>query len=46
MRQVLGWCADGTLKPHVREVVPLDETIRALKMVEGRNAVGKIVVRP
>jgi NADPH2:quinone reductase len=46
MRQVLGWCAGGTLKPHVQEVMPLDETIRALKMIEGRNAVGKIVVRP
>lgn len=46
MRQVLAWCADGTLKPHVQEVMPLDETIRALKMIEGREAVGKIVVRP
>jgi NADPH2:quinone reductase len=46
MRQVLGWCADGTLKPYVQEVMPLDETIRALKMIESRKAVGKIVVRP
>ncbi|RIA47241.1 NADPH:quinone oxidoreductase family protein [Dichotomicrobium thermohalophilum] len=46
MRQVLQWCANGTLKPHVQEVVPLEETIRALKMIDARQAVGKIVVRP
>lgn len=46
MRQVLDWCADGTLKPHVQEVVPLNKTIRALKIIEAREAVGKIVVRP
>jgi NADPH2:quinone reductase len=46
MREVLQWCADGTLKPHVQEVLPLSDTIRALKMIEAREAVGKIVVRP
>jgi len=46
MREVLQWCADGTLKPHVQDVLPLSETIRALKMIEAREAVGKIVVRP
>jgi NADPH:quinone reductase len=46
MRQVLGWCADGLLNPHVEEVVPLCETVRALKAIEARKAVGKIVVRP
>jgi len=46
MREVLQWCADGTLKPHVQDVLPLSETIRALKLIEAREAVGKIVVRP
>ncbi len=46
MRQILRWCADGTLKPRVQEVVPLNETIRALKMIDARQALGKIVVRP
>jgi NADPH2:quinone reductase len=46
LRALLQWCADGTLKPHVHEVVPLEETIRALKMIDARQVVGKIVVRP
>jgi len=46
MQEILRWCADGALKPHVQEVFPLDETIRALRMIDAREAVGKIVVRP
>jgi len=46
MRQLLQWCADGRLRPHVQEVFPLAETARALRLIEDRKAVGKIVVRP
>ncbi len=46
MAEVLNWCADGTLKPHVQQVLPLEDTVRALKLIESRQAVGKIVVRP
>jgi len=46
MQQLLQWCADGRLRPHVQEVFPLAETARALKLIEDRKAVGKIVVRP
>jgi NADPH2:quinone reductase len=46
MAQVLNWCADGTLQPHVQEVLPLARTADALKRIDARQAVGKIVVRP
>ena len=46
MQQVLRWCVHGTINPHVQEVVPLEETIRALGLIDARQAVGKILVRP
>jgi len=45
MERVLGWCAEAILNPHVQEVVSLSETAGALKAIEARKAVGKIVVR-
>jgi len=46
MQTVLKWCADGRLKPHVGEIFPLAETVRALQTIDARKAIGKIVVRP
>jgi NADPH:quinone reductase len=46
MRQVLAWCADGTLRPHIGRVFPLEETAQAVALLESRKAVGKIIVRP
>jgi NADPH2:quinone reductase len=46
MRQVLDWCADGTLRPHIGQVFPLEETAEAVRLLESRKAVGKIVVKP
>ncbi|MFP4537716.1 MAG: NADPH:quinone oxidoreductase family protein [Dichotomicrobium sp.] len=46
MRQVLAWCAEGRLKPHVQKVFALEDTVRALQLIDSRKVVGKIVVRP
>ena len=46
MRQVLAWCADGTLRPHIGQIFPLEETAQAITLLETRKAVGKIIVRP
>ena len=46
MRQLLAWCQDGTLRPHIGQVFPLAETAKAIAMLEQRKAVGKIIVRP
>jgi NADPH:quinone reductase-like Zn-dependent oxidoreductase len=37
--------AEGALDPHVTEVRPFDEAGRALALVEGGHALGKIVLR-
>jgi NADPH2:quinone reductase len=44
--QVLGWCAQGKLRPHIHSIVPLEETAAALELLEARKTVGKIIVRP
>ncbi len=46
MRQLLAWCEDGTLRPHIGKIFPLEETAQAVAMLEERKAVGKIIVRP
>lgn len=46
MRRVLNWCAQGRVIPHIQQVFPLEETADALKLIDSRKAVGKIVVRP
>ncbi len=46
MLQVLEWCADARMQPHVDAVLPLAGTARALKMIDARKAVGKLLVRP
>lgn len=46
MRQVLAWCAEGRLKPHIQQVFALEDAVRALQLIDSRKAVGKVVVRP
>lgn len=46
MEQILAWVADGTLCPHIGKVFPLAETADAIRLLESRKAVGKILVRP
>jgi NADPH:quinone reductase len=46
MGQLLAWCEDGTLRPHIGSVFPLEETAKAVTQLEERKAVGKIIIRP
>ena len=46
MQQLLAWCEDGTLRPHIGQVFPLAETAQAITLLESRKAVGKIIIRP
>jgi NADPH2:quinone reductase len=46
MLQVLEWCAQGRVQPHVGQSFMLAETARALQMIDARKAVGKLLVRP
>jgi NADPH2:quinone reductase len=43
---VLSLVWDGTLEPHVREVLPMSEAARAHEMLEDREGFGKVVVVP
>ncbi|MEP0232263.1 NADPH:quinone oxidoreductase family protein [Roseibium sp.] len=46
MAQLLDWVADGTLKPHVHAVYPLEEIASALTEIEDRKVQGKIILTP
>lgn len=43
---LLGWYGEGRLRPHVSHVVPLSEAGRALDLLRGRAATGKVVIVP
>jgi NADPH2:quinone reductase len=45
MAQVLTWCAEGKLKPHIDRVVELEHTADALHALERREIKGKVIVR-
>jgi len=46
MTQILGWCAEGKLSPHVGAVYPLSEASAALQSIATRQAMGKVILRP
>ena len=42
---LLGWLADGTLKPHVDSVFPLEEAEAALNKIAARDVKGKVLLK-
>jgi len=44
--RVLGWVADGTVKPHIDAKMSFDEAGQALERLERREVKGKIVLVP
>jgi NADPH2:quinone reductase len=46
MTQILEWCAQGKLSPHVHAVYPLSEATTALKAIAARQVMGKAILRP
>jgi NADPH2:quinone reductase len=46
MRRMMGWMAEGKLKPLVSGRYPLEETAQALQDMADRKVVGKVVVKP
>jgi NADPH2:quinone reductase len=46
MQQMLGWMAEGKLKPHVSGRYALADTPRALNDMAARKVTGKIVIQP
>ena len=44
IRQLGEWYADGKLKPHVSQTMPLEKAAEALKLMAGRQVTGKLVL--
>ena len=46
MAQLLEWCEEGRIRPHIHGTYALIETAKAISLIEGRKATGKVVVNP
>ncbi|MEL6473197.1 MAG: NADPH:quinone oxidoreductase family protein [Pseudomonadota bacterium] len=46
VRQIWDWARAGKTRPHVHAEVPLDQTLDAFQMLQNREVVGKVIVRP
>ncbi len=44
LTELLGWLADGRLKPHISHRLPLDRASEALELLRARKSTGKVVV--
>ena len=45
LTQLLRWRAEGTLHPHIGEVLPFDALPEGLELLRSRRATGKVVIR-
>lgn len=45
MRQLLAWCQEGKLSPHIESVYPIEQTVEALSIIADRKATGKILIQ-
>ncbi|HJV81385.1 NADPH:quinone oxidoreductase family protein [Noviherbaspirillum sp.] len=46
MRELLGWMAEGKIKPHISGRYALADTPRALNDMAARKVTGKVVIQP
>ncbi|MGI8724485.1 MAG: NADPH:quinone oxidoreductase family protein [Methyloceanibacter sp.] len=44
--QLLAWCKEGRIAPHIHGSFALIETTKALSLIEGRKVTGKVIVNP
>ena len=44
MKQLARWYAEGRLKPHVSQTLPLEKAVDALKLMAARQVKGKLVL--
>jgi NADPH:quinone reductase len=43
--QLLRWCAEGSIRPHASDVLPLEQAREALELLLARRSTGKVVRR-
>jgi NADPH2:quinone reductase len=46
MVQLLDWCERGLIRPHVHASFALEETAKALSLIEARKVTGKVIINP
>jgi alcohol dehydrogenase len=46
LRALLDWVASGHLQPVIDRVLPLEQTAEAERLLEDREVVGKVLIRP
>jgi NADPH:quinone reductase-like Zn-dependent oxidoreductase len=46
MIQLLDWCKQGQISPHVHASFALIETATALSLIEERKVAGKVIINP
>jgi NADPH2:quinone reductase len=46
MQQLMGWMAEGKVRPHISGRYALAETPQALNDMAARKVTGKIVIQP
>jgi len=44
--QLLDWCRRGLIHPHIHAIFALEETAKALSLIDARKVTGKVVVNP
>ncbi|MBN9008522.1 MAG: zinc-binding dehydrogenase, partial [Rhizobiales bacterium] len=46
LQKLARWAADGKISAHVDRTFPLAQTADALKVLAGRQAMGKVILHP
>lgn len=46
MRELIGWLAEGKIKPHISGRYALEDTAKALNDIAARKVTGKVVIQP
>jgi NADPH:quinone reductase-like Zn-dependent oxidoreductase len=46
MIELLDWCRQRLISPHIHASFALIETAKALSLIEGRKVTGKVVINP
>ena len=46
MATLFGWYAEGGLRPHVSNILPLDRALEGLELLRSRKSTGKVVIEP
>jgi NADPH:quinone reductase len=45
MTELMGWVAEGKLKPHIHKIFPLAQTADAIRELDRRASTGKVIIK-